>query len=46
MMRRAKYCLQADGNAPWSPRLMQYVISGCVPVFISDLFLPREAPLK
>ena len=36
----AKFCLQADGNAPWSPRLMQYVIASCVPVLISDQLLP------
>lgn len=30
-MSQAKYCLQADGSAPWSPRLTQYIALSCVP---------------
>ena len=39
-MLRSKFCIQADGNAPWSPRLMQYMLTGCVPVIVSDKLLP------
>ena len=39
-LQRAKFCIQADGNAPWSPRLAIYVALGCVPVFVSNTFIP------
>ena len=39
-MIRSKFCIQTDGNAPWSPRLMQYVLTGCVPVVVSNKLLP------
>ena len=37
---RSKYCLQADGHAPWSPRLALHMAAQCVPVIISDTLLP------
>eukprot|EP00747_Dinoflagellata_sp_TGD_P072972 gnl/TRDRNA2_/TRDRNA2_157699_c0_seq2.p1 gnl/TRDRNA2_/TRDRNA2_157699_c0~~gnl/TRDRNA2_/TRDRNA2_157699_c0_seq2.p1 ORF type:complete len:133 (+),score=14.81 gnl/TRDRNA2_/TRDRNA2_157699_c0_seq2:52-450(+) len=39
-MLKSQFCLQADGNAPWTPRLAEYMTVGCVPVFISDRFIP------
>ena len=39
-MLQSKFCIQADGNAPWSPRLVQFIFTECVPVFVSDNFLP------
>ena len=39
-LTQTKFCIQADGNAPWSPRLIQYVFAGCVPVLLSDSLLP------
>eukprot|EP00930_Biecheleria_cincta_P074240 TRINITY_DN6143_c0_g2_i1.p1 TRINITY_DN6143_c0_g2~~TRINITY_DN6143_c0_g2_i1.p1 ORF type:complete len:603 (-),score=53.42 TRINITY_DN6143_c0_g2_i1:342-2150(-) len=40
LMQTAKFCLQADGNAPWSPRLVEYIVIGCVPVMVSDRLVP------
>ena len=31
---KSKFCIQADGNAPWSPRLVEYIAAGCVPVLV------------
>jgi hypothetical protein len=39
----SRYCLQADGAAPWSPRLVEYILLGCVPVFVSDTIVPPFA---
>jgi hypothetical protein len=38
--RHTKFCLQADGNAPWSPRLVESMAFGCVPVLVSDRIVP------
>ena len=35
-----RFCLMADGVAPWSPRLVQYMVLGCVPVMVSDQLVP------
>eukprot|EP00041_Stephanoeca_diplocostata_P025445 m.666294 g.666294 ORF g.666294 m.666294 type:complete len:682 (-) comp22749_c2_seq1:145-2190(-) len=43
LYRRSRYCIQADGNAPWSPRLVQYILLGCVPVIVSDTLAPPFA---
>lgn len=40
MMLGSKFCVQADGQAPWSPRLVEYIALGCVPVLLSDTLLP------
>jgi hypothetical protein len=42
-MQRAVFCLCPLGWAPWSPRLVETVIFGCIPVIIADdmtLFYP------
>ncbi|KAL9256906.1 putative beta-1,4-xylosyltransferase IRX10 [Drosera capensis] len=35
-MQRAVFCLCPQGWAPWSPRLVEAVIFGCIPVIIAD----------
>ncbi|KAJ7533018.1 hypothetical protein O6H91_13G029900 [Diphasiastrum complanatum] len=35
-MQRAVFCLCPLGWAPWSPRLVEGVIFGCIPVIIAD----------
>ncbi|KAJ1453814.1 exostosin family-domain-containing protein [Pelagophyceae sp. CCMP2097] len=35
-MRNAKLCLCVGGVAPWSPRLVESVLAGCVPVFVGE----------
>ncbi|KAF8703846.1 hypothetical protein HU200_031942 [Digitaria exilis] len=35
-MQRAVFCLCPLGWAPWSPRLVEAVVFGCVPVVIAD----------
>ncbi|OWM89037.1 hypothetical protein CDL15_Pgr023883 [Punica granatum] len=35
-MQRAVFCLCPLGWAPWSPRLVEAVIFGCIPVIIAD----------
>lgn len=40
-MQRAIFCLCPLGWAPWSPRLVEGVIFGCIPVIIADdIILP------
>jgi hypothetical protein len=39
-MLGSKFCIQADGQAPWSPRLVEYLTLGCVPVLLSSTLLP------
>ena len=36
----ARYCLLPDGWAPWSHRWIDALMAGCVPVVISDTFVP------
>ena len=40
LMLASKFCLMLDGQAPWSPRLVEYIAAGCVPVIVSDALLP------
>ncbi|CAM6100559.1 unnamed protein product [Calypogeia fissa] len=35
-MLRSKFCLAPLGWAPWSPRIVESVVYGCVPVIIAD----------
>lgn len=35
-MQRAIFCLCPLGWAPWSPRLVEAVVFGCIPVIIAD----------
>lgn len=35
-MQRAIFCLRPLGWAPWSPRLVESVVFGCIPVIIAD----------
>jgi len=39
-MLTSKFCIEADGNQPWSPRLVEYLVLGCVPVIVSNLMVP------
>eukprot|EP00035_Acanthoeca_spectabilis_P033105 m.21996 g.21996 ORF g.21996 m.21996 type:complete len:586 (+) comp5752_c0_seq2:352-2109(+) len=39
-MLTTKFCIQADGQAPWSPRLVEAIAAGCVPVLVSNTLLP------
>jgi hypothetical protein len=39
----SRYCIQADGAAPWSPRLVEYMLLGCVPVLVTDTLVPPFA---
>lgn len=40
-MQRAVFCLCPLGWAPWSPRLVEAVVLGCIPVIIADdIILP------
>lgn len=44
---RSKFCLCPLGWAPWSPRLVESVALGCVPVFIADdIRLPFSSALQ
>ena len=36
----SKFCLMADGFAPWSPRLVEFLAAGCVPVVVSSALIP------
>ncbi|KAL6610332.1 hypothetical protein ACP70R_040301 [Stipagrostis hirtigluma subsp. patula] len=42
-MQRAVFCLCPLGWAPWSPRLVEAVVFGCVPVVIADGIVPPFA---
>ena len=39
-MGRAKYCMIMGGYAPWTPRLVQAIDAGCVPVICSSWLPP------
>ncbi|KAH7426560.1 hypothetical protein KP509_10G006200 [Ceratopteris richardii] len=42
-MQRSLFCLCPRGWAPWSPRIVEAVILGCIPVIIADdIVLPFE----
>ena len=42
-MRTSRFCAVCDGFAAWSPRLVEVMQHGCVPVIVSDRFLPPFA---
>ncbi|KAG8648398.1 hypothetical protein MANES_09G188500v8, partial [Manihot esculenta] len=45
-MQRAIFCLCPLGWAPWSPRLVDAVVFGCIPVIIADdIVLPFGDPI-
>ncbi|KNC83773.1 hypothetical protein SARC_03997 [Sphaeroforma arctica JP610] len=40
-LKRHTYCLHLPGHATWSPRLIEYIWFGCIPVVVgSEYFLP------
>ena len=39
-LRSARFCLHLRGHRGWSPRLMDIVWAGCVPVIIADHYHP------
>ncbi|PWZ19639.1 putative glucuronosyltransferase [Zea mays] len=39
-MQRSVFCLCPLGWAPWSPRLVEAVVFGCIPLIIADIVLP------
>lgn len=39
-LKTAKFCLCARGNKAWSPRLMDAIWFGCIPVLIADHYIP------
>jgi putative beta-1,4-xylosyltransferase IRX10 len=44
-MQRSVFCLCPLGWAPWSPRLVEAVVFGCIPVIVADdivLFVAEE----
>lgn len=42
-MQRTLFCLCPRGWAPWSPRIVETVVLGCIPVIIADdIVLPFE----
>ena len=42
-MRAAKFCVTPPGFASWSPRFVEALMSGCVPVVVADnVELPFE----
>jgi hypothetical protein len=46
-VRRAIFCLAPAGFAPWSRRLYEVMIEGCIPIIIADqIVLPFEHQLK
>ena len=39
-LRRSKFCLIFGGNSPWSTRLVEAIVNGCVPVIFSSWLPP------
>jgi len=39
-MKSSKFCISPRGFEVWSPRLMEAIFYGCVPVILSDNFVP------
>ena len=39
-LKTTKFCLCPRGNKAWSPRLMDALWFGCIPVLIADYYVP------
>lgn len=39
-LKTTKFCLCPRGNKAWSPRIMDALWFGCIPVLIADYYVP------
>lgn len=39
-LKTSKFCLCPKGHKAWSPRVMDALWFGCIPVFLADHYLP------
>ena len=45
-LRRSKFCPIFGGNSPWSTRLVEAIVNGCVPVIFSSWLPPFSRLLR